>query len=253
MFAELDEQLSEIASTAVEPEIMAAWTLEDDFNGLAVDLLIEVGLLRMRCGFESLPGDTKSWSRDQAIVAGNVVRLYKLISALLDQTCQRRWETSFIFARLCFETIVNIVYLVRNNSSEVFDSYVRYSMRHEKQLYDRIQENIRRRGNELPIEHRMMKSIERAATRSGIAISEASASQPKGWGEGNFFERAKEVGLEKRIWVRLVGHRTRCMATGWICWNTIWTIRNLASGQSLRGTFQNPRCSWQRHYLPLMH
>lgn len=163
MVVELEKELNDIESVHVVPDKLTAFTSEEDFTELAVNLLVEAGSY-VCVAASVLPGGTKCWSRNEAIIGGNVVRLFKLISALLDQTCQRRRETTFIFSRLAFETIVNITYLIRCASPELFDSYVRYSLRHEKKLHDLIHENIKARGGEeLPIERRMLNSIERAA------------------------------------------------------------------------------------------
>lgn len=123
MTREIDSQIENIVPAPVTAERLATCTSEEDFTGLAVDLLAEVGsfICVAAC---LLAGGTKCWTRNQAIVAGNVVRLYKLISALLDQTCQKRRETTFIFGRLAFETIVNIRYLITFASPALFDSYI---------------------------------------------------------------------------------------------------------------------------------
>ncbi len=195
MFPDLEDEFKQIEPVKVTPEILSKFESEEDFTGLAVDLLVEVGSHLCVAG-SILPGDTKCWSRDQAIVGGNVVRLFKLISALLDQTCQRRRETSIIYSRLAFETIVNIRYLIANASPELFESYIRYSLKHERKLYDNVNENIQARGGEiLPIEKRMLHSIERTAKASRVDIAEVSSSYPKNWGDKNLFERAETVGL----------------------------------------------------------
>lgn len=195
MIAEIEKELNDIESVPINPDKLATFTSEEDFTGLGVDLLVEAGsyVCVAAC---ILPGDTKRWNRNQAIIGGNIVRLYKLISGLLDQTCQRRRETTFIFARLAFETIVNIKYLIKCASPELFDSYIRYSLRYEKKLRDRIHENIKARGGvELPIERRMLSSIEQSARKSEVSLADVSLGKPKNWGGKNLFERAEGVGL----------------------------------------------------------
>jgi hypothetical protein len=94
----------------------------------------------------TLPVETKAWSRNQAVYGGHLVRLFKLISALLDQICQKRRETTFIVSRLTFETIVNLAYFIEFGSPELFEQYIKYSLRQEKRLHDRITANIEARG-----------------------------------------------------------------------------------------------------------
>jgi len=185
----------DIEPTSVDSEKIALFDSEEDFNGLAVDLLVEVGSWVCIAG-NILPAETRHWSRGQAIIGGNLVRLYKLLSGVLDQTCQRRRETAFIFSRLAFECIVNITYLIEFSSQELFESYIRYSLRHERKLRDRINQNIVARGGEVfAIERRMLASIERTACRSGINLDDVSPSAPKNWGEKNLYERADAIGL----------------------------------------------------------
>ena len=64
------------------------------------DCVIEAG--SYVCIAANILGADKKWTRDQAAIGGNVVRLYKLFSAVLDQTVQNRRETSFILSRLAF-------------------------------------------------------------------------------------------------------------------------------------------------------
>jgi hypothetical protein len=172
-----------------------AFKSEDDFNGLAVDLLIEVGSFICVAG-NMLPAKTRRWDRNQAILGGHMVRLYKLIGALLDQICQHRREITFILARLAFECIVNIRFLIKFGDAATYDSYVRYSLKQEKRLYERINTEIEKRGGEkLPVEERMLGSIDKKTKASGHAIGDLSSSRPKNWADKNLYERADAVGL----------------------------------------------------------
>ena len=146
MMDEADEQaeafldaINSIKHADVTDERLDAFKSEEDFNGLTVELLIEVGsyvcvaanLYPNRPAHE--PGHF--WDRNQAILGGHLVRLYKLISALLDQICQHRREIAFIMARLAFECIVNLRFLIKHaGDASVFNSYVAYSFRQEKRL-----------------------------------------------------------------------------------------------------------------------
>lgn len=106
------------------------FTLEEDFVGLSIDLLIEAG--SFVCVAANLYPLGKTWNRDEAILGGHFVRLYKLISAILDQTCQYRREIIMIHTRLAFECIINLRYLINHTSEELFDSYIKYSLKQEK-------------------------------------------------------------------------------------------------------------------------
>src|SRR5262249_24395058 len=143
-----------------------------------------------------MPAKTRRWDRNQAILGGHLVRLYKLISALLDQICQHRREITFIVARLAFECIVNIRFLIKFGGAATYDSYVKYSLRQEKRVYDRINKEIEARGGEtFPVEERMLGSIAKAVKASGLGIEDLSPSRPRDWADKNLYERADAVGL----------------------------------------------------------
>jgi uncharacterized protein DUF5677 len=134
------EQVDSIKPTDVSLLRTDAFTSEDDFNRLTVELLIEVGSFICVAG-NLMPATTRRWDRNQAVLGGHLVRLYKLLNALLDQICQHRREITFIIARLVFECIVNFRFLMKFGDASMYDSYVRYSLRQERRLYEYYQNN----------------------------------------------------------------------------------------------------------------
>jgi hypothetical protein len=190
-----EDRIPDIKRVQVDLNTLRDFKDEEDFNGLGVDLLIEVGSFTCLAAC-LLPGDTKCWNRNQAVLGGLLVRLYKLLSALLDQTCQHRRETSFVFARLAFECIINIQYFIAKSSDEIYEAYIVYSLRHERRLRDKILENVKKRdGEPLPIEKRMLASIERSARTSNISLDDVNPSRWKKWSDSTIFERADSIGL----------------------------------------------------------
>ena len=188
------ENLPDIERTNVDAEMMSAFNNEDDFVGLAVGLMIETG--SYVCLAATTFREKHIWDRDLAVVCGNMVRLYKLIHTVLDQITQRRQEMSDIFTRLVFETLVNIRFMVKNYDPVLVESYIQYSFRHERRLRDLITDNIESRsGVVLPIEDRMLKSIDRSATAAGVTIEGVDLSN-KPWGGKNTYEKARDVGLD---------------------------------------------------------
>lgn len=184
-----------ITRVSFDAIVVRAFDHEEDYTGLSVELLVETSS-HLCVAASILPSPTIRWNRHEAVLVGHLVRLYKLLSALIDQTCQRRRETSFVFARLAFECIVNTLFLIQNDNAEVIASYIEYSMRHEKRLRDRIRSNISNRGGGiLPIEERMLRSIEASAKNSRVDLDQINP--PQNWGGKNLFEKAKEVGLEE--------------------------------------------------------
>lgn len=189
------KEIPRIRRVEVSPKELAKFTDEEDFTGLSVDLMIEQG--SWTCLAASLlPGDTRKWSRNQAILGGLLVRLYKLVSALLDQTCQHRRETTFVLGRLAVECMINIQYLAKTNSEKVYQAYVVDSLRHEKKLMEQIETNIANRsGVILPIEARMLASIKKSFTESGVIPEEVTREAAKPWKDINLYQRAETIGL----------------------------------------------------------
>jgi hypothetical protein len=184
-----------IKKVEIHEKQVQKFTSEKDFVGLSIDVLIEVG--SFVCVAANLyPLDRKQWNRDEAILGGHLVRLYKLISAMLDQTTQFRRETTHIFARLAFECIINLRYLIKHASSELFNSYIDYSLKHEKKLRTKILENIKARGGtKLNIESRMLSSIDKSFKISGVSPDNMTHQEPKNWGNKNIYEKADDLGL----------------------------------------------------------
>ncbi len=187
--------LPEIERTEIDLNTIAKFDSEEDFIAVAMSLLIETGSYVIVVG-NLLPYDTKAWNSDQAVVGGHFVRLYKLISAILDQTCQHRREIAFMFARMAFECIINTSFILKNYSPELVLSYKSYSLKHEKKLMNRINENIKQRGGEvLPIEERMLKSINHSFRVSGVEPEQIKAKELRDWGNKNIYQKAEDVGL----------------------------------------------------------
>jgi hypothetical protein len=189
--------LADIPETRIDTDAIEQFTSEGDYVGLALDLLIETG--SYVCVAASIcKNENGFWSRDEAVLGGHLVRLYKLIDSLIDQTCKHRREISIVLARLIFECIVNLRYLITNASDETFRSYRIYSLQHELKLIETIEENIASRGGLLlPIEDRMIKSILSSFRASDITRDEVSGNRQRNWNGLNLYERAKIVGLNQ--------------------------------------------------------
>jgi Family of unknown function (DUF5677) len=183
----------EVKRVEVDLDKVAAFTAEEEFTDLAVSLMVEVA--SYSCVAAATLGTLPSWDRDHAAVGGNMVRLYKLLDSFLDQTCRRREEIAWILGRLIFETAVNIRYLIANFSKEVINSYVKHALRQERRLFDSLQANISKRGPLLPIEDRMLKSIDRAARAAEVSLDDVDPTDGRPWGGKNIYEKTNEVGL----------------------------------------------------------
>jgi len=81
--------------------------------------------------------------------------MFKLMKFVMEESIECRDEMLSVLVRLLAECVINLRYLIRNNSTELIQSYLAYSLRHEKDLADLIRRNVHdRSGIELPIEAR---------------------------------------------------------------------------------------------------
>jgi hypothetical protein len=112
----------------VDPRRLSKYESEPDFLSLAFDLLREAA--SYVCIAANVVGPGGLWTRDQAVIGGHIVRLFKLMSVILDQVGKKRREPSDIAARLAFETIVNVRYIVEHFSPALLSEFIRHSLRH---------------------------------------------------------------------------------------------------------------------------
>ncbi len=169
---------------------------EGHFVEVSIDLLIEVGSY-ITLLVSLYDNNEFTWNDDQAVIGGNLVRLYKLICGVLDNVCEQKGEFVQIFTRLAFECIVNTRYLIKNHDEKTIISYKLNSLKTDKRLYTEIKSLIAQRNNMvLPIEDRMISSIENLFAKSNIELGMDYKTE-RNWGNKNFFEKTKALGLDK--------------------------------------------------------
>jgi hypothetical protein len=104
----------------------------------------------------------------------------------------------FIFLlRGATETAVNLRYLLEQGTPEVFEAFVRSSLRLDKQLHDRIHAKVAARGGTvLPMEHTMLAGIERAFEEAGVDLADVDANDRSAWSKRGALGRFEAVGLK---------------------------------------------------------
>jgi len=169
----LDER--ELKSTAdEEPFVDAGFELLKD---VAHDVTI-LG----HSGRLATDGTHVPFTRDEAILGGLIVRIMKLTHAFLHGASNQGEEIANYFLRGLAETSLNVRFLIHENSPEMFQAFVATSFRNDKRLLDVIEQNIERRGGTvLPIEHRMLESIDRTLRRSGITRADIPSNRTDMW------------------------------------------------------------------------
>lgn len=115
--------------------------------------------------------------RDEAVVAGNLVRLIKLNTSFLQNICELKMEIALILNRCIAETGINLKYLLIQSESNVRRNYIKHSLITEKDLWNTIKENIKHNSEEvLNIEKRMQISIQNSFESSDFELDEVNRS-----------------------------------------------------------------------------
>jgi len=139
----------------------------------AFDLYRETAIVAVASShlFESHNPDNGALPRNQAIGAGLIVRIAKFMSAVLALLCdkvQEHGEAVMALNRCITESAINLKFFCEKAVPQDFDDFIKSSLRPEKESYIDIQKNISERRETLPIETRMLNSINRVFRISGI-------------------------------------------------------------------------------------
>jgi len=186
-------------SRIVDEEALAAASDEEPFDRESFEVLKELlqSVTVVAClQWLDENGKPRSLTRDEAILAGLMVRCMKLHHGLLQSCSPQRAELLNFFERGVTETAVNLRYLLEHGAPEVFDAFVRYSLRLDKELYEHINEAIAERdGQLLPIEERMLDGIKRSFEAAGVELESVDANDRTNWSKGGVYGRFKALGL----------------------------------------------------------
>lgn len=193
---ELEEMLGPPVDTS-DP-VLQKCREEGDFTPLAFELYKEAGVLIGTCGhlYQSDEPENAVLPRNQAICAGLLIRITKFMTVVIQLTASsHRGEVVMSLNRSICESTINLVFLLEKNEERWFDQFARLSLGPERELYDIIQVNIANRAGEvLPIEKRMLNSIEGVCKLTGIKIEEVDKKY-RDWG-GGLRDRTKAIGAE---------------------------------------------------------
>jgi len=155
------------------------------------------------------------WTRDEAVLVGLLVRLAKLLSAHADQFEQRRLEVSNYLGRGLFETSTDLRYLVRFGTPELFQRFVAHSFTNDLKLRGEIESKIEERaGVVLPIEDRMLTSMQMRFDEAGVTIDEVPESPRDTWG-GSMRDKLKRLGMEEMYQGAFAGPSSAFTHGGW--------------------------------------
>jgi len=193
-----DKLLGEI--TPVTEEVLAGFTEQDHFSHLAFDLYKETGILLSVCAHLCTEEEANAAviERNHAICAGLLIRISKFTVAVTQLLATaERGKVVMALHRSVMESAINLRFLLFKNDNEVYQQFVQSSLAPERELVDRIQENIgKREKHEIwPIENRMLDSIQSTCRLSGVRIEDIGPR--RGQWAGGMKERLKALGEEE--------------------------------------------------------
>ena len=139
---------------------------DSDFMILMSDLMGATDwLFQSACIFSKLNG----LNRNQAIITGHLIKIRKLYRGMRIHACEDQLELAIVFHRPIIETMVNMVYMVKNESNpETYDSFVITSYMGDRERFFFLQEQSKKREL-LNIEKRMLDSITEDLKRDQIS------------------------------------------------------------------------------------
>lgn len=183
----------------VDEEKVKKYKNESCFIELFLEIFKEVGKMSslISCIY---PLDERNIPRnlniDEGVIYGLMIRVTKLQRGIIEQVCNNHLEIVLIIFRCLVETLINIKYILKkiNENEDIIDEFITYSLKTEKRLLNKIRENIKNRGYEIPIEKRMKNSIEKTFKISSFNLDEVDEKDKKTWGN-SIRSRAKEVNL----------------------------------------------------------
>ena len=189
-----------LEKTVVDLQELKKFHRQEQYVSLGVELLKEA------CRITSLLAYThpldnmnkpRKWTRNEAISSGLMVRLTKLQLGIVDTTERQRMEIAHILSRCLAETTINLRYLLEKSkeSESVYQEYIEYSLVKEQRLLDEIDNNIKSRGKELPIEKQMRESILQSFENSGITPGNIKKAKKGGWSDSPL-DRAGAIDME---------------------------------------------------------
>lgn len=122
--------------------------------------------------------------RNQAICAGQLVRMYKIIRICLRQILDDHGgDHQMALAREFIESAAAVAYLLEDVTDEArFDSYMHDSLIPERELLQTMRLQVKDQGGRrLPIECRMERSVHATLKGAGVKLEDIPARKKNGW------------------------------------------------------------------------
>ena len=169
-----EETFAEILSPPVDVSRIANETDPEKVNAVAFELYKEtLSIVNFTAQlFDNSAANNGGWPRNQAICAGLLVRIGKFMLVVTQLSATKnRADVVMALNRSIMESAINLEFLVGKTDNKFFDQFITSSLGPEGELYDLIQKNVAARGGEiLPIERKMLASIDDLCKISGVKL-----------------------------------------------------------------------------------
>ena len=180
----------------IDDEILQKSRDRGRYGPLLFDLYKEASALLTLTSAASIgqPIDLGKLERNQAICAGLLVRIAKLMTSVIKLSSgNEHGETVQVLNRCIVESVINLRFLLLRDSDTIYEKFIKNGLRAERELYDIIRENVdARNGEKLAIEEGMLRSIIEKCESSGLRIDEINPKAGS-WG-GSLQDRIKTLG-----------------------------------------------------------
>ena len=190
----VDEYLG--ISTQVTTEMVRQYAEEGRISELSFELYKEAGSIVILCAHAYIEQASAAMSlaRNQAICAGLLTRTAKIMIAVAQLSSgPERGEVIMALNRCIVESATNVRFLDLKNEDKFYGQFVLFGLAPERELYDLIRRNITaRQGTQLNIETRMLASIHRVCSLSGVEV-ESVTPRHGDWG-GSLRNRLEALG-----------------------------------------------------------
>lgn len=122
-------------------------------------------------------------NRNQAICAGQLVRMHKIVRVVLRQIVDEHGgDHQMALTREFIESAAVVAYLLEDVAdSSRFDAYIYDSLIPERELLITISREVKKRGLRLPIEDRMERSVQSTLRKAGVRLEDIPARKNNGW------------------------------------------------------------------------
>jgi hypothetical protein len=160
-------------------------------------------------------GESRPWTRDEAVLVGLAVRCSKLLRAYAQHFEQRQMEICNYLGRGLLETSIDLGFLLHAGTTELFQKFVAYSFVSDLRLKAEIESNIdEQSGIVLPIEDRMLEGIQRRLKQARVTLEEIPDSPRASWG-GSMRDKLEKLGMQEMYQGAFAGPSSAFTHGGW--------------------------------------